>query len=113
MYTHVGINQLYNIAERGEMKNFFLEQDREQQEDIIGEIFSDLVGTCHGDSDSVLEEYGLSEQFLLDNGYDELQIATIFDESAKMCEGCGWWVSGQDGCDDCDEDEEEDDEEDY
>lgn len=113
MYAHVDINELFNIAERGEMKNFFLEQNREMQEDIISEVFADLVGTCQGDSDSVLEEYGLSEEFLLENGFTDLEIAKIFDEAVKMCEHCGWWVSGQDGCEQCHEDEEEDEEEDY
>jgi hypothetical protein len=85
-------NSLYHLNENQEFPSFFAKSSKEDKETMIATIISNLEGTCMSTTEDILEEYGLTDEFLRENGFDEIDVAIIIDSVIMECPICGWWV---------------------
>ena len=107
------LNDIFDMAERHTLIEYMVHAPHEENVEIVGIIFSSLVGTCLNTMDSVLDGYGLSIGALMYLGFTEMEVCEILDENALVCDECGWWESPdmmEDGvCSECREDRDDDD----
>lgn len=87
------LNEIFEMSENNTLIDYMKTTSHEENIEIVGMIFSSLVGTCLPTMDTMLDDYGLNVGILVSLGFQELEIYEILDENALVCEECGWWES--------------------
>lgn len=85
-------NLLFHLKEEGKFLEVFAKLDRQDQTEVIETVVSNIIGTCLTDPYSELEEYGLTQEYLSEIGFDSIEVAGLIDEVVDECPICGWWV---------------------
>jgi hypothetical protein len=113
------VNELYEMAQNRIIDEFIFESSKEEILDALGRIFyHELLGSCMNTMESVLEEYGLSNE-LLYSKVTEDEVSTALDDNVFVCDNCGWWYEAGEKnilfdngfCSDCSDEQENEGEE--